>query len=49
MAEVPLKVKKSLSHLKATFTFFQEVMIDAAVETSMSEKVDSSADLYYSI
>ena len=40
---------KSLSLLKATFTFFQEVMIDAAVETLMSEKVDSSVDLYYSI
>ena len=49
MAEVPLKVKKSLSHLKATFTFFQEVMIGAAAGTSMSKKVDSSADLYCSI
>ena len=34
-AEFPLKVKKSLSHLKATFTFFQEVMIGAAAGTSM--------------
>ena len=49
MAELPLKVKKSLSHLKATFTFFQEVMIGGAAGTSMSQKVDSSADLYYSI
>ena len=29
--------------------FFQEVMIGGAAETSMSEKVHSSADLYYSI
>ena len=48
-AEFPLKVKKSLSLLKATFTFFQEVMIGGAAETSMSEKVDSSDDLYHSI
>ena len=48
-AEVPLKVKEKTFLLKATFTFFQEVMIGGAAETSMSEKVDSSADLYYSI
>ena len=29
--------------------FFQEVMIGGAAETSMSEKVHSNADLYYSI
>ena len=29
--------------------FLQEVMIGGAAETSMSEKVNSSADLYYSV
>ena len=48
-AEVPLKVKEKTFSSESNIHFFQEVMIDGAAETSMSEKVDSSADLYYSI
>ena len=48
-AEVPLKVKEKTFSSESKIHFFQEVMIGGAAETSMSEKVDSSADLYYSI
>ena len=48
-AEVPLKVKENTFSSESNIHFFQEVMIDGAAETSMSEKVDSSAALYYSM
>ena len=48
-AEVPLKVKEKTFSSESNIHFFQEVMIGRSAETSMSEKVDSSADLYYSI
>ena len=48
-AEVPLKVKEKTFSSESNIHSFQEVMIGGAGETSMSEKVDSSDDLYYSI